>query len=119
MPTELKTGRLRLGAWRETDLDAYQRLVRERDTRTAAVPGDGRPTRDELSALIRRHQSSLADIGIGLLAIRIRDRFAGYCGLVVVGRATLREPELAYELLRDYQGNGYATEGSLLIRSPR
>jgi hypothetical protein len=47
----------------------------------------------------------LADTGIALLVIRRDGAFAGYCGLTP-GRATLGEPELAYELLRRYQGDG-------------
>jgi RimJ/RimL family protein N-acetyltransferase len=111
MPTELKTPRLHLGGWREQDLDDYETLVRERDSRTAAAPRDGRPTRDDLRDNILRQQRSIAQTGIGLYVIRIGDRFVGYGGLVV-GRATLDEPELAYELLRGDQGNGYATEAS-------
>ena len=58
-----------------------------------------------------RQQAAHADTGIGLLVIRAADHFAGYCGLTV-GRASLAEPELAYELLRANQGNGYATEAA-------
>jgi RimJ/RimL family protein N-acetyltransferase len=65
-----------------------------------------------LRETIQRQQASHGDTGIGLLVIRSGDRFAGYCGLTV-GRATLAEPELAYELLHMYQGNGYATEAAL------
>ncbi len=54
-----------------------------------------------------------AEAGIALLAIRRRTDggFIGYCGLTP-GRATLDEPELAYELLRREWGNGYATEAA-------
>jgi RimJ/RimL family protein N-acetyltransferase len=46
-----------------------------------------------------------------LLPIRRRDEgdFIGYCGLIV-GRSTLEEPEIAYELLQRAHGRGYATE---------
>jgi RimJ/RimL family protein N-acetyltransferase len=111
MPTQLSTPRLHLDSWQDDDLDTYEALVNERDPRTAAAPRDGHPTREELRLAIRRHQASIAETGIALLTIRIGDRFAGYCGLTV-GRATLDEPELAYELLRAYQGNGYATEAA-------
>ncbi len=111
MPSELVTHRLHLGGWTEADLDVYERLVHERDRRTAAAPRDGQPTRDDLRAGIRRQQTAIADTGIGLLAIRVEEAFIGYCGLVV-GRATLDEPELAYELLRASHGKGYATEAA-------
>lgn len=114
MAAELQTQRLRLGRWREDDLDQYCALVGERDPRAAAAPRDGRPTLDELRDTIRRLQSALADTGIALLAIRQDAAFMGYCGLTQ-GRATLDEPELAYELLRGYQGHGYATEAARAV----
>ena len=42
------------------------------------------------------------------------DEFLGYCGLVI-GRATIDEPEIAYELLRSAHGRGYATEAAAAI----
>src|SRR6185437_6142954 len=62
-----------------------------------------------------------ASAGIALLAIRRRDgdSFIGYCGLTV-GRATLEEPELAFELLRRAWGQGYATEaGHAIVEGAR
>ncbi len=38
----------------------------------------------------------------------------GYCGLIV-GRATLEGPELAYELFRRAHGHGYATEAARAV----
>lgn len=70
-----------------------------------------RPTRDELRETILRQQASHIDTGIGLLVIRAANQFVGYCGLTV-GRASLAEPELAYELLHVNQGAGYATEAA-------
>jgi RimJ/RimL family protein N-acetyltransferase len=35
----------------------------------------------------------------------------GYCALVI-GRCSLDEPEIAYELLRRFHGHGYATEAA-------
>lgn len=51
--------------------------------------------------------------GIGLLTIRRRtdDEPLGYCGLIV-GRCSLDEPEIAYELLKRFHGRGYATEAA-------
>ncbi len=111
MPTYLATHRLRLDAWRDDDLDAYDTLVHERDPRAAAAPRDGRPTRDDLRRNVARLLATHAITGMGLFVVRVAGQFAGYCGLTP-GRATLDEPELAYELLRGYQGNGYATEAA-------
>jgi RimJ/RimL family protein N-acetyltransferase len=114
MPTELTTPRLHLGPWGDDDIDDFDTLVNERDPRAAAAPHGGRPTRAELREKILRQQASHADTGIGLLVIRTADRFVGYCGLTV-GQASLAEPELAYELLRINQGNGYATEAARAV----
>ncbi|HZC73179.1 MAG TPA: GNAT family N-acetyltransferase [Jatrophihabitans sp.] len=112
MVGELVTRRLVLGPWRDDDLTDYTDMVRERDQRTAAAQGE--PSRDELHARIRKQQTAIADTGIGLLTLRVDRAFIGYCGLVV-GRSSLDEPELAYELLRAHHGNGYATEAASAI----
>ena len=111
MASELHTKRLRLGPWLEAVFDDYAAMVGERDPRTAAAPRDGGPTREELSARIVRQQASIEKTGIGLLAVRMPNDFAGYCGLVV-GQASLDEPEIAFELLRAHQGQGIATEAA-------
>jgi RimJ/RimL family protein N-acetyltransferase len=113
MPAELRTRRLVLGAWRDEDLEAYAAMVDERDPRTGAAP-QSRPEPAELLTRIRKQQRAIAETGIGLLTVRVEDAFAGYCGLVI-GRSSLDEPELAFELLRAYHGNGYATEAARAI----
>ncbi len=54
--------------------------------------------------------------GIGFLAIERRTEgdVIGYCGLLV-GRTSLDEPEIAYELLRRAHGHGYATEAAQAV----
>lgn len=113
MPTDLVTRRLVLGPWRDDDLDDYAAMVRERDRRAASAPQD-EPNLDELRDKVRQAQAAIGETGIGLLTVRVDDAFAGYCGLVV-GRSSLDEPELAYELLRAHHGNGYATEAARAI----
>lgn len=51
--------------------------------------------------------------GFGLLGIRRRNETSpiGYCGLII-GRGTFEEPEIAYEILPQFRGNGYATEAA-------
>ncbi|MGI8664623.1 MAG: GNAT family N-acetyltransferase [Jatrophihabitans sp.] len=114
MPSHLASARLSLAPWRDEDLVAYHAMVHERDPRTAAAPRAGGGSPDELRAGIARQQTSLADTGIGLLTVRLNDDFIGYCGLIV-GRASLAEPEIGYELLRRTHGNGYATEAGRAI----
>ena len=54
--------------------------------------------------------------GIGFLTIRRRSDAEplGYCGLLN-GRGSLDEPEIAYELLARFHGNGYATEAARAV----
>ena len=58
-------------------------------------------------------QRVVEEQGIGARVLRAKPDGAplGYCA-ILVGRGTLDEPELAYELLPTAQGHGYATEGS-------
>lgn len=51
--------------------------------------------------------------GFGLLGIRRRLETdpIGYCGLII-GRSSFDEPEIAYEILPEYRGHGYATEAA-------
>jgi RimJ/RimL family protein N-acetyltransferase len=42
---------------------------------------------------------------------RSEERPIGYCGLII-GRGTFDEPEIAYEILPDFRGHGYATEAA-------
>ena len=54
--------------------------------------------------------------GIALLTVRrrVEGEFIGYCGLIV-GRASVDEPEIAYELFRRVHGHGYATEAARAV----
>lgn len=105
MPCHLQTERLRLQPWAESDADELRVLHSER--------GNGTPTAEHTRALIAKQLAATAKTGIALLPIRHRDEgdFIGYCGLIV-GRSTVEEPEIAYELLRRAHGRGYATEAA-------
>jgi RimJ/RimL family protein N-acetyltransferase len=105
MQCHLQTERLRLQPWAESDADELRVLHSER--------GNGTPTAEHTRALIAKQLAATATTGIALLPIRRRDEgdFIGYCGLIV-GRSTVEEPEIAYELLRRAHGHGYATEAA-------
>jgi RimJ/RimL family protein N-acetyltransferase len=45
---------------------------------------------------------------------KVDGEILGYCGLVI-GRATIEEPELAYELFQHAHGRGYATEAAVAV----
>ena len=108
MPCHLQTERLTLQPWAESDADELRVLHSER--------GKGTPTAEHTRALIAKQLAATATTGIALLPIRRRDAgdFIGYCGLIV-GRSTLEEPEIAYELLQRAHGRGYATEAARAV----
>ena len=114
MPSQIVTERLTLGAWHGEDLPHYAAMTNERDVRAAAAPAGGRVDESIIRARLVRRQRELDETGIALLAVRVAGVFAGYCGLTV-GHASLNEPEIAYELLRRFQGRGYATEAAQAI----
>ncbi|WLW58780.1 GNAT family N-acetyltransferase [Streptomyces sp. YU58] len=108
MPLQLATARLTLGPWTESDVDAHRTLVAER--------GGGMPSVEHNRQMIEKQRAASARTGIALLAVTRRDvgDFIGYCGLTV-GRASLDEPEIAYELFRRAHGQGYATEAASAV----
>jgi RimJ/RimL family protein N-acetyltransferase len=114
MAPSLVTTRLTLGPWRDDDVDPYFAMVYERDERAASAPRNDRPTRDDLVDEIPVRLRELDETGIALLAMRLDGTFIGYAGLTT-GKASLDEPEIAYELLREFHGFGYATEAALAV----
>lgn len=108
MSLALGTERLTLRAWADTDAADYLALVTER--------GDGVPSESEVRGRIATQRAAAATTGVALLAIhrRVEGDFIGYCGLTA-GRATVEEPEIAYELLSRVHGEGYATEAARAV----
>jgi RimJ/RimL family protein N-acetyltransferase len=105
MALAIETERLTLRLRDERDAAWYRELVAER--------GEEMPTLEEATARLVRFRDLTIESGIGALAIcrRAEGDVIGYCALVV-GRCTLDEPEIAYELLRRFHGHGYATEAA-------
>jgi RimJ/RimL family protein N-acetyltransferase len=108
MPLQLETIRLNLRPWTESDVDAHRVLVAER--------GGGMPSIKDNWRMIEDQRAASALTGIALLPVIRRDvgDFIGYCGLTV-GRASVDEPEIAYELFRSVHGQGYATEAASAV----
>ena len=104
----LETERLILRPWTQDDIELYRELISER--------GHGVPSADIVRAKIDAQHAHAVEQGITLLAIHRRpsDEVIGYCGLTV-GRATVEEPEIAFELLRRVHGQGYATEAAATV----
>lgn len=105
MALAIETERLTLRIRDERDAEWYRELVGER--------GEEMPTLEEATARLARYRDLTTGTGIGALAIcrRAEGDAIGYCALIV-GRASLDEPEIAYELLRRFHGHGYATEAA-------
>jgi RimJ/RimL family protein N-acetyltransferase len=108
MVSWLSTERLKLRPWMGTDVDEYRALVAER--------GDGVPAVEDIRDRIVTQLAATAQTGIALLPVcrRVEGDFVGYCGLII-GRSTLDEPEIAYELLQRVHGHGYATEAARAV----
>jgi len=105
MALALETERLTLRIRDERDAAWYRELVAER--------GEEMPTLEEATARLARFRDLTLETGIGALAIcrRAEGDVIGYVALIV-GRCSLDEPELAYELLWEFHGHGYATEAA-------
>ncbi|MFJ9058073.1 GNAT family N-acetyltransferase [Streptomyces sp. NPDC102409] len=108
MPFHLGTERLVLRPWDDSDAAEFRALLSERGKETPTV---GR-TRTAITKLLTETETT----GFALLPIQRRDEgdFIGYCGLII-GRSTVEEPEIAYELFRRVHGCGYATEAARAV----
>ena len=108
LPRRLATARLVLTPEVEADAPWLATLFTER--------GGGTVSTAEALERVRAMTETFGRTGIGALVLRTRDsgRPLGYAA-IVVGRCTLDEPELAYELLSAAHGQGYATEAARAV----
>ncbi|MFC8595175.1 GNAT family N-acetyltransferase [Streptomyces atroolivaceus] len=108
MPFHLETERLLLRPWADSDAADFSALLSER--------GKGTPAVERIRTSVAELLTATATTGIALLPIQRRDEgdFIGYCGLII-GRSTLEEPEIAYELFQRAHGRGYATEAARAV----
>lgn len=109
MALRIETERLIMTPELPSDAEWFAELLNARDAGTFTV-ADARQRIDGMTTTIETS-------GIGALVLRKRPdgEPLGYTA-IVVGRCSLDEPELAYELLPRAHGHGYATEaaGALL-----
>ncbi len=108
MSFHLDTQRLTMRPWALDDAECLRALHAER--------GGGTPDVDDVRRLITDMLTASAQTGIALLPIRLRAKpdVIGYCGLVV-GRSSVDEPEIAYELFQHAHECGYATEAARAV----
>ena len=119
MSDGLETSRLRLRRSQVDDSQAVRVLWLERDPRVPShrrIDHLGRPSLEEIRERIKAELTACDRSGLWLLAIERKSAqgFIGYCGLTV-GAATEAEPEIAFELFRAHQGQGFATEAALAV----
>lgn len=112
MPTSLTTDRLIMRAFSVDDAPLHAEMISERG------PGARHygATVAVVRQIIERQLGEAAERGFGLYVLeRVDDAgFIGYCGLIV-GRGSINEPEIAYELLSRFHGRGYATEAAAVV----
>jgi [ribosomal protein S5]-alanine N-acetyltransferase len=111
----LETDRLLLRPWRVAEAVIQREMWVERDPRVPPhrrIDADGRPTVADFEEAIPNNPPS----SVGLLAVELKAAgdVIGYCGLIDSGRGA-HEPELAFEFLRRFWGQGYATEASRAV----
>jgi ribosomal-protein-alanine N-acetyltransferase len=110
----LTTPRLVLRPRRIDEAPLYRQLWTERDSRVPPhrrIDAEGRPTVDDVAAQIASPEEQ------GLLAVvrQVDDHVIGYCGLYWGADVPPGDASIAFELLRQAQGHGYATEAGHAI----
>lgn len=105
MPLRIDTERLVLTPEEGKDAEWFAELLNSRGTGTFTIED----ARERIAAMT----ATIEAIGIGALVLRARPDGdpLGYTA-IVIGRGSIDEPELAFELLPQAQGQGYATEAS-------
>lgn len=94
--------------WSLVDVGDYRALVAER--------GPPMPTEIDIRDRIATQLAATSRTGLALLPLRrlVEGDFIGYCGLLV-GRASVEEPEIAFEVFRHAHNQGYATEAARAV----
>ncbi|MFE1171397.1 GNAT family N-acetyltransferase [Streptomyces sp. NPDC058773] len=108
--SELRTARLLLRAWRETDLGPWAAMNADPEVR-AHFPDVLTPERS--AASVARFQADIADRGWGWWALEVRatGEFIGFTGLDPVDEdMPFTGVEAGWRLARSAWGQGYATE---------
>jgi RimJ/RimL family protein N-acetyltransferase len=111
--TELRTPRLVLRQWRQSDLEPFAALNADPEVmRYFPAP----LTREQSDALAEREQTLIAERGWGLWAVELVQRvaFMGFVGLAEVHFEAHFTPatEVGWRLAREYWRSGYASEGA-------
>jgi RimJ/RimL family protein N-acetyltransferase len=110
---ELRTERLLLRRWRETDREPFAALNADPEV-MEHFPGP--MAREESDTFVDRIETHFAEHGFGLWAVEVvsTGSFAGFVGLAVPRFQAHFTPavEVGWRLARQRWGNGYATEAA-------
>lgn len=113
-PPEIRTERLLLRRWRESDLDPFAAM--NADPVVMEHFFHGVRTRDETAEFIARIEQEFERRGFGLWAVEVAGGvpFVGFVGLHEARFDAPFTPavEVGWRLARDHWGHGYATEAA-------
>ena len=112
-PVELRTARLLLRQWKESDIDAWCAMNADAEVRKYFPKVN---SREESVAEAERIRASINQHGWGMWALEVPGvlPFAGFVGLNNPGFAAPWQPavEIGWRLARSAWQQGYATEGA-------
>ncbi|AWW35694.1 GNAT family N-acetyltransferase [Streptomyces cadmiisoli] len=113
--TELRTDRLVLRRWRDSDLEPWAAMNADPEVREHL----GEPlTREQSDASVARFQAEFDRQGYGWWAVEVRatSEFIGFAGLDPVDDGMpFTGVEIGWRLARSAWGQGYATEAALTV----
>jgi len=111
--SELRTGRLVLRQWRDSDLDPFAALNADPEV-MRHFPGT--LSREQSDDLARAIVTAIDALGWGLWAVEVQGgpEFIGFVGLAEPGFEAHFTPavEVGWRLAREHWGHGYATEAA-------
>jgi RimJ/RimL family protein N-acetyltransferase len=111
MSVSLETERLRLREMIPADVDNLLGIFQDP---VAMRYYPALKDRQEAESWVATNMRRYAEDGVGLWIVELKDsgRFIGQCGLTMQEVAGVREPEVGYLFLREFWGQGYATEAA-------